>query len=561
MTEKTLRSMRWGVVGLLLLMIWPVYRGMILYTMVMFKEPLEDMSHGWVVPFVSLFVLWRQRNAFRKAAGAPSVGGFLWVCLFMAIAWFGGRGMQSRMEQISLIGLIWAVPYAFWGKRVARLMLFPAAFLIFTIPVSSFVDFFTIHLRVISSSLATFLLNGLGVAVEQAGTALFSRVPGAEFNVDVADGCSGIRSLFAMMALTAAYAYFSPGTFFQKWILFFCSVPLAVFGNICRIFSICLVATWFGQKAALGFYHDFSGYVIFLAGVLLMIQTQRLLEKGHPLLQRAEARLWAVVGGGSPSADVAQQTGRRARPLLVVLGTLALALGIFLSHALLPPPASEAADFIATSLPQDIGGYVSGTPLFCHNERCLKTIEKEQLKSAPDANGSYRCPDCGEILHTSSLAEVSKLPRDTVILKRNYRSPDGVVYGVSVVIGGLTRGGIHRPELCLPAQGFTMSKAVRYPLRITPGKPTVARMISTRRQQEPPVSLVYWFVSRERESSSHTMRIWADIWDRSIHNRINRWAMIDIHVSPALGTADDIARLETFLRQMYPCVVLKRGRE
>jgi exosortase len=254
-----LDQLRWLALAVMLVAAWFNYRYMIDFTMVMFSSPIEDMSHGWVVPLVSLYVLWRQRAELRAAAGRPCWRGAAWVALFLAVAWFGGRGGQSRLEQVSFIGLFWAVPYAFWGRGVERLMRFPAAYLIFTIPVSSFIDFFTIHLRIFSSSLATGILNGFGVAVERSGTALFSRVPGAEFNVDVADPCSGIRSLFAMMALTAAYAFFTQRTAVRKAALFLCSLPIAMIGNMLRIMSICLMAVWFGQEVATGYYHDYSG--------------------------------------------------------------------------------------------------------------------------------------------------------------------------------------------------------------------------------------------------------------------------------------------------------------
>ena len=136
-----------------------------------------------------------------------------------------------------MIGLIWAVPYALWGRGVARLMVFPAAFLFFTVPVSSFIDFFTIHLRIFSSAIATGLLNGLGLDVHRSGTALYSRTAGSEFSVDVADPCSGIRSLFAMMALAAGYAYLTQKTIVRKWLLFASSIPIAMVGNMFRIMS------------------------------------------------------------------------------------------------------------------------------------------------------------------------------------------------------------------------------------------------------------------------------------------------------------------------------------
>lgn len=556
--NRRLDYLRWLAVALLVVAGWFNYRYMIHFTMVMFAEPLEDMSHGWLVPFVSLYALWTQRKALREAAGLPSWRGGAWVCLFLMVAWFGGRGGQSRIEQVSLIGLIWAVPYAFWGRAVGRLMLFPAGFLVFTIPVSSFVDFFTIHLRILSSSLATAILNGFGLSIERSGTALFSRVAGAEFNVDVADPCSGVRSLFAMMALTAAYAHFTQKTSLQKWSLFACSIPLAMIGNIFRILSICLVATMFGQEVATGFYHDYSGYVVFLVGVILMVEAGVAIEKGGRKLRQASFFPNWVWG-------VPQEMGARAErgPMrshfVLVCGALLLGLGVFAFKFSLPPPDYAPADFITTALPQTVGEFTGDRPWFCHNEQCLEVAEERRLTEAGlrKADG-FICPACGGKLHDASLGEMTDLPKDTVIVKRNYRSPDGLTYAVSVVIGGRNRGSIHRPELCLPAQGFVMLGAERQLLHLPAGKPRRVRKITAQRPGGAKISLVYWFVSKDRESCSHTQRILVDVWDRSVHNRINRWVMIAVNVSSPLDSAESLGRFEKFLSELYPQIMSAR---
>lgn len=555
MGKKRLDSTRWLVLALLIVFGWFNYRDMISYTMMMFAAPIEDMSHGWAVPFVSLAVMWMQRKELRSSAGLPSWRGGVWFCLFMIIAWFGGRGGQSRLEQVSLIGLIWSVPYALWGKGVARLMLFPAAFLLFTIPVSSFLDFFTIHLRIMATSMATGILNGVGVTVERSGTALFSRAAGAEFNVDVADPCSGIRSLFAMMALTAAYAYFTQKTLLQKWALFACSIPLAMVGNIFRIFSICLVATWFGQDVATGFYHDYSGYVVFLVGVLLMIQAGVLIEKGSRVMARLPLMPeWLRMKAG-PVREVSEQRPTRASYALVC-GVLFLMMGLVAFKLKLPAPTFDSADFVASSLPQAVGEFTGDVPWFCHNDQCAEAVEEHTLLEAGQRKAEgFVCPSCGGQLHAVSLGEATDLPKDTVILKRNYRSPDGLSYSVSVVIGGRQRNSIHRAELCLPAQGFVMLEAERLPLRFPKGKSHVIRKITAQHPGGTKINLVYWFVSKERECSSHSQRILTDVWDRSIHNRINRWVMVAVNISSPLETPESVARFETFLADLYPKVI------
>ena len=554
--KKFFIDMRWFAVIILVVMGGVIYRDMISYTMMMFSAPIEDMSHGWIVPFVSAYAIWHCRKALREAAGQPSWRGFLWVCLFAVIGWFGGRGGQSRLEQVSLIGLIWAVPYTFWGGGVARLMLFPASFLVFTIPMSSFTDFFTIHLRIIASSVATAILNGVGQSVEQSGTALFSKVPGSEFNVDVADPCSGIRSLFAMISLTATYAYFTQKSLLQKWALFVCAVPLAIVGNIFRILSICLVASWFGQELATGYYHDYSGYVVFLVGVLLMIKAGQLIEKGGAFFQRltlhpAVLRCRALLRG-RPDRGASVRFG-----CVWVFGTLAMVTVLLGAKIVISPPVFESADFIASVLPEEVSGITGAQPWFCHNEQCLEAGERRLSGGqASDGKGPVSvCPKCGDELFPISLGEMRDLPKDTVIRKCNYHTEDGRAYNVSVVVAGRQRNSIHRAELCLPAQGFVMLDAKRVVLRMPSGKRLAVRQIVAQHRDGEKFNLIYWFVSANRENCSHTQRILTDVWDRSIHNRINRWVMIAVNVSPALESSESVTKFEAFLAGLSSKVI------
>jgi exosortase len=538
------------------------YSYMARYTLIFFRDPVEDMSHGYVVPFVSLWVLWRQRRELRAAAGAPSLAGVAWTAFFLAIAWFGGRGLQSRIEQVSCIGLIWALPFAFWGRGVERLMRFPAMFLLFTVPISSFLDFFTIHLRIFSTVMATGLLNGFGVAVERSGTALFSHVPGGTFNVDVADPCSGIRSLFAMMALTAAYAYFTQKEAWRKWVLFACSLPIAMIGNMMRIMSICVVAVWFGQEAATGYYHDYSGFVIFVVGVCLMFQAGEWIKKWNvssKVLKCGSSKVGERRAGADNFRTLELPNFRTS--FAVVTGVTVLSLAVFVSRLMMPPPAFDTVSFIAESLPERVGEFGSDVPWFCHNPHCLEMREEGRLKKGTvDGKEGFVCPGCGKLMHRVSLGEFSDLPKDTTILKRNYRAADGLVYAVSVVISGQSRGSIHRAELCLPSQGFVMEKARRLPLELAgrDGALTVRQINARRPGGGSGISLVYWFESRDRESCSHTERILTDVWDRSVHNRINRWVMVAVNVSSELESPEGIERFEAFLSELVPQVITGR---
>jgi exosortase/archaeosortase family protein len=441
-------------------------------------------------------------------------------------------------------------------------MLFPAGYLLFTIPLTNLLDFFTIYLRLFSSGTATAILNGFGMAIERSGTALFSRIPGREFSVDVADPCSGIRSLFAMMALTVAYGHFTLKTRTQKCFLFACSIPLAVIGNMFRIFSICVIASLFGQDIAMGYYHDYSGYFIFVVAVLLMFQAAHWTISLDGWLRARYGWFDKLFAQGRLPDHLQLQAAastpydKRLAGLVIATTTLLIGL-IFTSLMKASPPIYDNTRFICDALPEQLGTFTSDKPWFCRNDQCAISCEEKELIAGHHQNeNGFICPTCKQKLYTSSLGEKTLLPPDTLILKRIYKSSDGIIYSVSVVLSGKSRASIHRAEMCLPAQGFVMLGAETRSLHTHTGRPKEVRIIQAQRSfSNNRFSLVYWFASQERECSSHFKRIWYDIWDRSIHNRINRWAMIAVNVSTPLDTPESRIPFEAFVAELYPKII------
>ena len=273
---KTFHRLRWCVVILLLLAGWFHYRVMLARTVAAFHDPFEDMSAAWFFPLVCLFDIWLNRKKFRKAAGLPSPWGCAWAAAFIVLAWSGARHGLILFEQVSLIGLVWSVPYALWGSGTGRLMLFPAWYLVFSLPVSRHLEPLIPHLRTFAASMAVSILYGFNFDVLRDGThILCGNSPDNVFVLNVADPCSGIRSLFSLAAGAAAYAHFNRETRRRRWMLLVCSFPVAILGNILRILSICIVGIIFGQAAAMGWFHDCAGQVFFFIALALLFLTEK----------------------------------------------------------------------------------------------------------------------------------------------------------------------------------------------------------------------------------------------------------------------------------------------
>lgn len=236
-----------------------------------------DLSFGWLIPLVAALAVWRRRAALARAPAEPDARGLLGVALALALYWAGVQGQQTRLTLFSLLVLLWTIPFALWGWQTARQLVFPAAYLVFCIPLS-FLDNLTFPLRLFAARFSAGTLNGLGIGTLRTGTALQSTEPGG-FLFDVADPCSGLRYILALTALTAAYAFFTQKGLWRQWLLFLSAFPIAVAGNIIRIVTVGIASRFFGQEWATGFYHDYSGYLFFLAVGSLVLGAARLLNQ------------------------------------------------------------------------------------------------------------------------------------------------------------------------------------------------------------------------------------------------------------------------------------------
>ena len=287
MDKKGLQIRIWLFAASLISMLWGFRLLVFKHAPEAFSEPLEDMSYGWYVPVFSLYVVWQERRKILSSLGTPSAWGLLPLVVSLFIGFLGVRGLQIRFEILGFVGVLLSLAWCLFGLAAARQVLFPAVFLLFCMPLHTYLDIVTIHLRMLAVAIAHGVLAGCGSEVVRQGTMLFS--PTGAFAIDVAAPCSGMRSLFAMMALTAGYAYFTQPTWLRRVLLFALSIPIAIAGNVVRILTIVGVAATCSPSFATGFYHDYSGYVVFLVAILFMVAAGSLITKGA---ERCARQTW-----------------------------------------------------------------------------------------------------------------------------------------------------------------------------------------------------------------------------------------------------------------------------
>ncbi|OQW95866.1 MAG: hypothetical protein BWK77_06745 [Verrucomicrobia bacterium A1] len=262
-----------------------------------------DYSHGFLIPFISLGAVWYKRHDLIAAPRSIDMRGLVLVVLALGLHWIGAKMQQTRVSLGALILLLWAFPLYFCGWRFARHLIFPVSYLVFCIPLN-FLDVIAFPLRMLATTVSVSVLHGLGIDVVRKGSAILAYDPmGMErWGVDVENPCSGLRSLLAMTALTAVYAYVTQRALWKQWVLFLSCIPLAIAGNVVRIIFIGLIAESLGQRVAVGLVHEYSGYVVFTVAILLMVGVGSALNTDLRWAWAGfRARMARTPGGGTPS--------------------------------------------------------------------------------------------------------------------------------------------------------------------------------------------------------------------------------------------------------------------
>lgn len=236
----------------------------------------NDLEHGWMILPASLFMVWWHRHELAAAPKKPSWMG-LGVVVFGILTFvFAVRTLQGRFAILSFPILAYGTVYFLWGKATARIIFFPCLFLLFMVPMGFLVSR-TVALQTLAASVAAKLSGLLGIAVEADGARL--KALDGSFQFEVNGGCSGIRSLTAMMMLAALYVHFTQKEVWKQLLIFASSLFFALLGNLARIFSVVLFARFISVKVAAGIYHDWSGFIFFPIAVSSMIAFANLLNR------------------------------------------------------------------------------------------------------------------------------------------------------------------------------------------------------------------------------------------------------------------------------------------
>ncbi|MEP6810881.1 MAG: exosortase/archaeosortase family protein [Chthoniobacterales bacterium] len=238
-------------------------------------KPEYNQEHSKLIPFVFVFLIWYHREALVQARKAGSNWGLLVLALGIACYVVGARALQARLALAGLPFLFTGVLLFLWGKQVARILLFPSIFLVFLVPLGA-IEQMSFRLQFIITGAVQWLSGLVGIQIYAIGTTL--RAVDGSWGFDIAEGCSGIRSLIAMVMITAIYVHIVEKQLWKKVTIFGFSVIFAIIGNVGRIFTIIIIAKLGFPGFAGGLYHDYSGFVFFPIALAAMLGMSKLLS-------------------------------------------------------------------------------------------------------------------------------------------------------------------------------------------------------------------------------------------------------------------------------------------
>ena len=255
----------WKTVVLLALVGWLYVPILVPLVKQWWSDP--NFSHGFFVPLFVGFLLWQDRDRLAAVPQAPSSWGLPFIIVGLLTLLLGVFGAELFFSRVSLVLLIGGLVIFFLGWKMLRAVLFPLLFLILMIPIPTIIlNQITLPLQILASKLAAWSLPLCGVPVLREGNII--NLPAMP--LEVADACSGIRSLLSLTTLAVMYGYLLETRVWLRVALALASVPIAVAANGFRIFGTGLLVQYWDPDKAQGFFHEFSGWLIFVVSLLLL---------------------------------------------------------------------------------------------------------------------------------------------------------------------------------------------------------------------------------------------------------------------------------------------------
>jgi exosortase len=263
----------WQITILFALVLWLYSPILVRLATQWWQDP--TFSHGFFVPLFSIFVLWQVRARFAQLVPGPSWSGLLLLAFSVLVLIVGQMGAELFFSRFSLLLVLASLVVLFLGWNFFRAAVFPWAFLTLMIPIPAILfNQITFPLQLLASRLAAATLPLLGVPVLREGNII--NLP--SMSLEVAEACSGIRSLMSLVTLAILYGFVTEKRVWVRCLLAVMAVPIAVAANSVRIIGTGLLVQYWDAGTAEGYFHASWGWIIFVISLIMLFAFHALIR-------------------------------------------------------------------------------------------------------------------------------------------------------------------------------------------------------------------------------------------------------------------------------------------
>ncbi len=546
-------------------------------------DAASELEHAPLVVMVAVWLFWRN---VRGASCEPRIedrgeriadgngqkiegGGLGWVaggvmCGGLGLHLAGYAVQQTRVSVVALLIFVWGLLALAGGKKWARAAVFPLGFLLLALP-AGFLDALGVgfYLRLWVTESVYWIANAMGVEVVRNGTQLFA--PDGRYQYDVAAACSGIRSLMAIVALALLVAYLNFRSVWARALVVASSLPAVFLGNLVRVLMVVLVGEWRGHAAG-EWLHAWSGFVVFavVLGLLLGLVAAMKSERGRVKGEREEAEVSREEAEGEKEGGwrgMVRESPLSGWVCAGIVGVVAAGVVVLTMRLDRLPVRSLAGVTLEASggNPAELPDFVEGR--WAGRAEAVTAVEREML------------------------------PPDTGYSRKTYARLGNAQEQVffSIVLSGRDRTSIHRPELCLVGQGWTIRGSERRELRLAgagrgataaggvghaasgkrDGEAETIAVTLLRIEREAvgadgtrvrvPAFFVYWFAGSDVVVATHRGMLLRGAMDRLRNGRADRWAYVVAQTLSVDGEEAAWGRIEEVAGRVW--LEARAGRE
>ena len=252
-----------SIVTIAVALYWPI-----IVPMVKVWASDDNYSHGFLVPIISLYLAYMRRNDLQAATVRPCNSGIALIAFGLILLILGWVATEYLTMRSSLVVVIAGLVLYLLGWEIFKILLAPLCYLFLMVPIPAVLyDAAAFPLKLFVTNVSVLSMKALGIVVWQEGNILMF----PNITLEVADACSGLRSIMSLLALGAAYAFVLHTKIRDRVILIVSTLPIAVLTNTLRVVATGVLAQFFGSAAAEGFFHEFAGLFVFAAAVVMFV--------------------------------------------------------------------------------------------------------------------------------------------------------------------------------------------------------------------------------------------------------------------------------------------------